>query len=69
MQELDVVSVHRKRRGAEFARRVFDARLRRKNRPPRFRLPIVVDDVDTQRFRGPARRRLVERLAGEEQIL
>ena len=68
VQQPHVVADDGKRRTAELARRVLDAGLRGKDRPAALRLPVMIHDRHAERVGGPARGRLVERLAGEKQI-
>src|SRR5690242_21087402 len=49
-------------------RSLLDAGKRREQRPSGLGLPIVVDYRLAQRFADPAVRRLVQRLAGEEEV-
>ena len=67
VDQLDVVAVHRQARRAELAGQRFDAIAQAQDRPAGLGLPVVVDDRPAQRFGDPGRRRLVQRLAGQEQ--
>jgi hypothetical protein len=66
--QFDVVTVDRKAGAAQLTRRFFNARLRGQDRPPRFGLPVVVDDFDAYALFDPVAGRLIKWLARQVEV-
>ena len=68
VDDADVEAVVREARRAEAVRLQVHARQVGQHRPAGLGLPVVVDDRHAERIADPARGRLIERLAGQEQV-